>query len=177
LHPETTFINEAGVYKLVFKSTNKEAELFTDWIAEKVLPELRKTGSYSMTPSLPPTDTGTYIEQVQRVENITHARIQMLLYDRIANELSGNTNQKTLTDNNDWCMDVTFIVSKHLDKKIDCFEAARVGKHVVKNYRLKFNKEPKKSPSLCNGKMRDIFAYEKQDEPLVIKWIMEFYNK
>ena len=101
----------------------------------------------------------------------------MLLYDRIANELSGNTNQKTIADNSDWCMDVTFLVSKHLNKKIDCFEAARVGKHVVKNYRLEFNKEPKKSPSLCNGKMREIFAYEKQDEPLVIKWIMEFYNK
>lgn len=40
------FLTENGVYKLVFKSHKPNAEKFTDWIADEVLPEIRKTGSY-----------------------------------------------------------------------------------------------------------------------------------
>ena len=42
------FITESGVYKLVFKSHKPNAEKFTDWIADEVLPALRKTGRYEM---------------------------------------------------------------------------------------------------------------------------------
>ena len=42
------FLTESGVYKLVFKSHKPNAEAFTDWIADEVLPALRKTGSYEM---------------------------------------------------------------------------------------------------------------------------------
>lgn len=42
------FLTESGVYKLVFKSHKPNAEEFTDWIADEVLPSIRKTGSYSM---------------------------------------------------------------------------------------------------------------------------------
>lgn len=42
------FLTESGVYKLVFKSHKPNAEKFTDWIADDVLPTLRKTGSYEM---------------------------------------------------------------------------------------------------------------------------------
>jgi prophage antirepressor-like protein len=40
------FITESGVYKLVFKSHKPNAEKFTDWIADEVLPTIRKTGGY-----------------------------------------------------------------------------------------------------------------------------------
>lgn len=42
------FLTESGVYKLVFKSHKPNAEKFTDWIADEVLPTLRKTGHYAM---------------------------------------------------------------------------------------------------------------------------------
>lgn len=42
------FLTESGVYKLVFKSHKPNAEKFTDWITDEVLPTLRKTGSYEM---------------------------------------------------------------------------------------------------------------------------------
>lgn len=42
------FITESGVYKLVFKSRKSNAEVFTDWVTDEVLPTLRKTGSYEM---------------------------------------------------------------------------------------------------------------------------------
>lgn len=40
------FLTESGVYKLVFKSHKPNAEKFTDWIADEVLPAIRKTGGY-----------------------------------------------------------------------------------------------------------------------------------
>lgn len=39
-------INEAGLYKLVFHSKMPQAEQFTDWIAETVLPSIREKGVY-----------------------------------------------------------------------------------------------------------------------------------
>lgn len=45
------FLTESGVYKLVFKSHKPNAEAFTDWIADEVLPALRQTGVYEMPAS------------------------------------------------------------------------------------------------------------------------------
>jgi prophage antirepressor-like protein len=42
------FLTESGVYKLVFKSRKPNAEVFTDWVTDDVLPTLRKSGSYEM---------------------------------------------------------------------------------------------------------------------------------
>jgi prophage antirepressor-like protein len=42
----TFYINEPGVYQLIFKSRTKEAEKFQDWIFEEVLPSIRKKGYY-----------------------------------------------------------------------------------------------------------------------------------
>lgn len=40
------FLTESGVYKLVFKSHKTNAEKFTDWVTDDVLPTIRKTGGY-----------------------------------------------------------------------------------------------------------------------------------
>lgn len=40
------FLTESGVYKLAFKSNKKDAEKFADWVADTVLPTLRKEGVY-----------------------------------------------------------------------------------------------------------------------------------
>lgn len=47
------FITESGVYKLVFKSRKPNAEAFTDWVTDEVLPTLRKNGTYKMPKQKP----------------------------------------------------------------------------------------------------------------------------
>ena len=42
----TLYINEAGLYKLIFRSKNKQAEAFSDWVCCEVLPSIRKHGAY-----------------------------------------------------------------------------------------------------------------------------------
>jgi prophage antirepressor-like protein len=40
------WIDEPGVYALVFRSKRPEAKAFQDWVYSEVLPSIRKTGSY-----------------------------------------------------------------------------------------------------------------------------------
>lgn len=43
------FLTESGVYKLAFRSDKPEAERFTNWVTDIVLPQIRKTGGYIPT--------------------------------------------------------------------------------------------------------------------------------
>lgn len=46
---QATFINESNLYKLIFQSRKPEAEKFSDWVTEDVVPSIRRHGAY-MTP-------------------------------------------------------------------------------------------------------------------------------
>jgi prophage antirepressor-like protein len=48
----SSWINEAGLYKLILKSTLKSAEIFQDWVTSEVLPSIRKTGQYITKPQI-----------------------------------------------------------------------------------------------------------------------------
>ena len=50
---ETWIVNESGLYHLIFQSRKPEAKAFRRWVTSEVLPELRKTGSYSTLPDVP----------------------------------------------------------------------------------------------------------------------------
>ena len=51
------FISESNLYKLIFQSKKKEAEKFTDWVTDEVLPTIRRYGSY-----VAPTQTAVSTE-------------------------------------------------------------------------------------------------------------------
>ena len=42
------YIDEPNLYRLIFKSRKKEAKAFQDWVFDEVLPQIRKTGKYSI---------------------------------------------------------------------------------------------------------------------------------
>lgn len=44
------FVTEKAFYKVVLRSDKPNAEAFADWVAGEVLPAIRKTGSFSLTP-------------------------------------------------------------------------------------------------------------------------------
>ena len=50
------WVNEGNLYRAIFQSKKPEAEAFTDWVTEEVLPALRRTGAY-VAPSAPPRVT------------------------------------------------------------------------------------------------------------------------
>jgi anti-repressor protein len=47
---DSTIVNEDGMYDVIFESRKSEAKTFRKWVTSDVLPSIRKTGSYSVTP-------------------------------------------------------------------------------------------------------------------------------
>lgn len=49
---ELTIVSEPGVYRLIMRSNLPAAERFQDWLAEEVIPQIRKTGRYGVQKEL-----------------------------------------------------------------------------------------------------------------------------
>jgi prophage antirepressor-like protein len=47
-HPQTTYLSESGMYKLILSSKMPKAKKFSDWITDEVLPSIRKFGYYKI---------------------------------------------------------------------------------------------------------------------------------
>ena len=45
-------VNESGLYHLIFQSRKPEAKAFRKWVTSEVMPELRKTGSFTTLPDV-----------------------------------------------------------------------------------------------------------------------------
>lgn len=74
---EMTALSESGLYALIFKSRKENAKRFRKWVTAEVLPQIRKTGSYSVTQELPQT----YIEALEALLESEKAK-QKLLEDK-----------------------------------------------------------------------------------------------
>lgn len=169
IQPHTVFINESGLYSLILRSKLAAAKQFKRWVTKDVLPSIRKTGNYTM----PQKDTRSYIEDAAMIENISNAKIQMLLNDRLMNELQATNNQGP---KDEWCRDIMTLVKDVFNKRINSTEASTLGKYIAKKYRKNFNKDPEKYDKFVNGNSRKVNAYTKADEVHIIKWLHEYYN-
>ena len=49
-NPEKSIINESGLYSLILRSRKSEAKRFKKWVTSEVLPSIRKTGGYLLSP-------------------------------------------------------------------------------------------------------------------------------
>ena len=63
-----TLINESGLYALIFGSRLEGAKKFKKWITSEVLPQIRKTGSYSV--SQPQSDDEFLAVAILKAKNI-----------------------------------------------------------------------------------------------------------
>ena len=79
----TNVINEPGLYKLTFKSRKPEAKKFTHWVTHEVLPQIRKTGSYTIPQA----------EQAEHELNPVNIRAAEVL-QKLANMLPAKTEQR-----------------------------------------------------------------------------------
>lgn len=65
--PDNSFrlsiINESGLYAAIFNSTKPEAKKFKKWVTSEVLPTLRKTGHFSISPVNDMSKILTFIEE------------------------------------------------------------------------------------------------------------------
>lgn len=73
---ELTFVNESGMYALIFQSRKPQARAFRKWVTGEVLPSLRKYGYY-VDPGAQLTD-----EQREKLERVMMGRMQRYLSRR-----------------------------------------------------------------------------------------------
>ena len=61
------YVNEGNLYRAIFQSKKPEAEEFTAWVTEEVLPALRKHGTYTVPARLAPEVSPNAIANLIRV--------------------------------------------------------------------------------------------------------------
>lgn len=61
-NPNTTIINESGLYTLILTSRKAAAKRFRKWVTAEVMPSIRRTGSYSL-----PTGKDDWFNRFARV--------------------------------------------------------------------------------------------------------------
>ena len=68
------FVDEGNLYRAIFQSRKPEAERFTDWVTEEVLPSIRKSGRYETAPMTVAENLAAQaqllVEQERRIERI-----------------------------------------------------------------------------------------------------------
>jgi prophage antirepressor-like protein len=62
---DANFINEAGLYRLIFRSNKPKAEEFANWVCEEVLPQIRKNGYFGKV------SAKDYIAIVKQIDQLT----------------------------------------------------------------------------------------------------------
>ena len=73
---DVTIINESGLYSLIFSSKLESAKRFKRWVTSEVLPQLRRTGTYSINPTIQelannPELIKMLVEQIARLNDST----------------------------------------------------------------------------------------------------------
>lgn len=80
-----TLINESGLYSLIFSSKLESAKRFKRWVTSEVLPQLRRTGTYSVNPTIQelannPELVKMMVEQIARLNDSTSNQSEDLAY-------------------------------------------------------------------------------------------------
>jgi len=78
-----TFINESGVYSLIFGSKLPSAKKFKHWVTSEVLPTLRKTGKYEI-----PKDPMSALKLMFQAQTQTNEKVEK--HDQRIAELENN---------------------------------------------------------------------------------------
>lgn len=81
---ETIFINEAAVYKLVFRSNKPKAEEFANWVFSEVLPSIRKNGYFG---AFSGKERLAYSKQIVEITTRMTETKDAMLFKLLADEL------------------------------------------------------------------------------------------
>ena len=61
---EMRLVSESGIYALIMRSNKPDAKKFRKWVTSEVLPSIRKTGAYSLRPTLSPEELALRQEEL-----------------------------------------------------------------------------------------------------------------
>lgn len=118
------YCNEGNLYRTIFQSKKPEAEAFTDWVTEEVLPSLRKTGTYSISvsaPTVPPSVSPSGLASLIRIN-----RRVMLDMGCTANEVGQMARDVFKT----WAIPVPEPLNRQIPGQFSIWEQGKLGEGV-----------------------------------------------
>lgn len=132
-------INEPGLYSLIFRSRKPQAKSFKRWIAHEVLPAIRNTGEYRVTPQpqrpLPPVrDIVDYLRVAQDIPDVENPIIRAALEQRLAEELGAN---RALPGASGEELVLVAVLAREMGYDLAPGEDAQLGKWVRKHHEPK----------------------------------------
>jgi prophage antirepressor-like protein len=81
---EAYFINEAGLYHLIFRSNKPKAKEFANWVCETVLPEIRRTGFFGAVDIKEQISISKQIVSISlQIVNTKNAYVRRILQDQL----------------------------------------------------------------------------------------------
>ncbi len=88
-------INESGLYSLIFGSKLEKAKEFKHWVTSKVLPSIRKTGSYQLKPNIK-TTTGKLDFVIKLLSELPNDKYKNRTVNKVLNFIGIENKEKQL---------------------------------------------------------------------------------
>jgi prophage antirepressor-like protein len=186
---EMLTVTEPGLYRLIFKSRKPVAKRFQRWVFHEVLPAIRKTGSYSLHPSQPPTlalppveqRLKTLVEAMKTLTEITGDKLnpymEQQINDYAANLLADHNRQSLIGTEEKWLGVVNFAESE-LGKKVP-LKGSHYRGHLGTWVRTFYPQlGDRQETRLVNGVQQPIYVYACHDPAVaagLTKAIEEFF--
>lgn len=134
---KTAIINESGLYSLILSSKLPNAKKFKRWVTSEVLPEIRKTGSYSISKP----DSYMIDNPIDRAKRWIEEQQEKLALEQKVEE------QKPMVEFAEQVSDATNLVDVGSFAKLCTQKGLRIGRNklfeILRNLKiLRYNNEP-----------------------------------
>lgn len=131
VQPRTWVVNESGVYDLVIRSDKPQARKFRRWMTSEVLPEIRRTGSYSGAGALVKAPTSELdilrraIDQIEQAQQAA-ARAEQAAVEATKDARVANARIDAMEGRHNWFSALGYAIDSGMPT--DSVSLARFGK-------------------------------------------------
>ncbi|MEW1803233.1 Bro-N domain-containing protein [Streptomyces virginiae] len=178
-NPNRVIITEPGVYRLVMRSNLPAAERFQDWLAEQVLPAIRKTGRFDPAP-VAPTPTPAPLAVTAAAGPVPYrdqAEILAILRPALPEPYATATakvilaramgERPELDPSETPLYAATFLAEKgHKAKTVAKFQSG-FGQRVSNAYLKRHGRRPEKIAGPAGSRIDTVAVYTAEDQPLL----------
>lgn len=166
------FVNEEGLYELIFRSNKPIAKSFRKWVFKEVLPKIRREGYYILEERVRQIETTKRKEELQLLMDGAHVlkevsslddRAKAMIASSALNIISEVQRQEPADEEYSISRRVQEICGRRLSSKNDKLLLSKIGKQMATAYRSKKNKDPCTRSQFVDGTLREVKSYTLRD--------------
>ena len=181
-----TFVNESGLYELIFRSKDPNAKAFKKWIKTDVIPSIRKTGEYKLNKTENYYDVkinslliDNNIKLYDFFKNENDERLMSICRDNL-NNIAVSNNQTKMIEDKTKLVSISERIYNYMKKKPNKEEhnkLIKLGKLIKIGYTKRHASEPLKCMKFCNGQNVEVNCYDLNEyETWIDEFIKSYYE-